>query len=64
MIDGQSMCDQISSDQGANVSDQIAFCAFHSFLVGSPNERWLHTCDACVLTTWRLEMWAPLFAHN
>ena len=33
MIDGQNMCDQILSDLGANVSDQIAFCAFHSFLV-------------------------------
>ena len=30
-------------------------------LCGSPNE-WLHTCDACVITTWRLELQAPLLA--
>ena len=33
LIDGQNRRDQILSDQGANASDQIAFCAFHSFLV-------------------------------
>ena len=33
VIDGQDRHDQILSDQGANASDQIAFCAFHSFLV-------------------------------
>ena len=33
-------------------------------LSGSPNECWLHTCDACVITTWRLGLWAPLVARN
>ena len=28
---------------------------------GSPNE-WLHTYNACVITTWRLELQAPLVA--
>ena len=31
---------------------------------GSPNECWLHTNDACVITTWRLWSWAPLVARN
>ena len=31
---------------------------------GSPNECWLHTCDACVITTWRLGLRAPLVARN
>ena len=30
----------------------------------SPNEFWLHTCDACVITTWRLALRAPLVARN
>ena len=29
-----------------------------SFLSGSPNECWLHTCDACIITTWRLGLLA------
>ena len=33
-------------------------------LSGSPNECWLHTCDACVITTWRLGLRAPLVARN
>ena len=33
MRDGQNTCDQITSVEGQNVHDQIAFCAFHSFLV-------------------------------
>ena len=33
MIDGQNTRDQITSDQGPNANDQIAFFTFHSFLV-------------------------------
>ena len=32
-------------------------------LCGSLNE-WLHTCNACVITTWRLELQAPLVARD
>ena len=34
--------------EGRGARDQIAF-----FLVRSLNECWVHTCDACVMTTWR-----------
>ena len=42
--------------EGPNARDQIAFYTFHSFSgeVQSPNESWLNTCDACVITTCRL----------
>ena len=34
-------------------------------LGGSPNECWLHTCDACVITTWHMvsgqRWWWPRF---
>ena len=33
VIDGQNTRDQITTDQGPNASDQIAFFAFYSFLV-------------------------------
>ena len=33
-------------------------------LSGSPNECWLHTCDACVITNWRLGLRAPLVVRN
>jgi len=47
VIDGQSMRDQISSDKGANASDQIAFCAFHSFLVEvQTNAGYIHATHA------------------
>ena len=31
---------------------------------GSSNDCWLHTCDACVITTWRLGLRAPFVARN
>ena len=47
VIDCQSMCDQISSDKGANASNQIAFCAFHSFLVEvQTNPGYIHATHA------------------
>ena len=50
---------------GPNARNQIAFCAFHSLLVAVQiNECWLHTCYACVITAWRLGLWAPFVARN
>ena len=33
VTDSKNIRDQITSDKGPNARDQIAFCAFHSFLV-------------------------------
>ena len=47
VIDGQNTHDQISSDQGANASNQIAFCAFHSFLLEvQTNAGYIHATHA------------------
>ena len=47
MIDGQNTHDQISSDQDANASNQIASCAFHSFLVEvQTNPGYIHATHA------------------
>ena len=48
MVDGQNMRDQITSDRRAkNASDQIAFCAFHSFLVEvQMNTGYMHATHA------------------
>ena len=45
--------------QGRNCVFGIPF-----ILSGSPNECWVHTCDACVITTWRLGLPAPLVARK
>ena len=34
------------------------------FVVRSLNEYWQHTYDACVITTWRLGLRAPLVART
>ena len=50
--------------KGRNASDQIAFCAYHLFLVEVQRNATFSTCDACVITTWRLGLQAPLVARN
>ena len=37
--------------EGPNWSNCVLCIPY--ILSGSPNECWLHTCDACVITTWR-----------
>ena len=54
VIDGPNMC-----DQGPNARDQM----YIPFIL-SPNECWLHTCDACVRATWRLGLRSLLVARN
>ena len=54
--DSQNRRDQITSDGRSkrSLSDlrSVHFIAF--ILNGRLNECWLHTCRACVITTWRL----------
>ena len=46
----------------------IKLCSAHSFILSrSPNECRLyrvHTCDAGIITTWRLGLWVTRGAHN
>ena len=47
MIEGQTTHDQITSDRRSKMSDQIAFFAFHSFLVEVPtNAAYIHVMYA------------------
>ena len=41
---------RLRGEEGRDARDQIPF-----ILSGSPNERWLHTCDACVIRDGPLE---------
>ena len=51
--------------EGQNTCDQIAFCAFHTFLVQvQTNAGYIHTCGACTITTLRLGLQDPLVAHK
>ena len=49
---GQNCTRVIRVIEGPNVHDQIAFCAFHPSLVEVQMKAGLHTCNACVITTW------------
>ena len=64
VTDGQNTRDQITSDRMSNRawSNCVTYMPF--ILSGSPNECCLHTCDACVITTWRLGLRALLNARN
>ena len=51
--------------EGPHARDQIVFSTFHSFLVKfQTNAAYISTSDACVLTTWRLGLRAPLLTRN
>ena len=51
--------------QNTKVETHVSKLRFvHSILGGSPNECWLHTCNACVITSSRLGLRAPLVARN
>ena len=62
--DGQNTRDQITSDRRFKHASSNSVMCIPFILSGSPNECWLHTCDACVITTWRLVLRAPLVARN
>ena len=64
MTDGQNTRDQITSDRRSKRAWSKCVLCFPYIRSGSPNLCWLHTCDACVITTWRLGLWAPPVARN
>ena len=49
--------------EGSNARDHCVLC-IPFILSGSPNHCLLHTCDACLITSWRLGLRAPLVARN
>ena len=63
VTDVQNMHDQIMSDRRSKHLWSNCIMCIPFILSGSPNESWLHTCNPCVITTWRLGLWAPLVAH-
>ena len=65
VTDGQNTrgYEGIRGVEGPNARDQSVLC-IPFILSGSSNECWLHKCNACVITTWRLGLQAPLVAHN
>ena len=62
VTDVQNTRNQLQVIEGPNARDKIALSAFHLFLVCDLCK--LHTCDACVITNWRLGLRAPLFVRN
>ena len=60
VIDGQNTRGQITSDRRSKRECANRILCIPFILSGGANECWLHTCDACVITTWRLGLRAPL----
>ena len=54
VTDGQNTRDQITRDRRSKRGRSNCVLCIPFILSGSPNECWLHTCDACVIRTWRL----------
>ena len=64
LTDGQNTSDKLTSDRRSKRTWLNCVLCIPFILSGSPNESWLHTCDACVITTWILGLRAPLVARN
>ena len=63
LADGPNTHDQITSDRRSKRAGSKCVLFIPYVLSGNPNKcSWLHTCDACVLTTWILGLRAPLVA--
>ena len=62
--DRQNMLNQITSDRRSKRAWSKCILCIPYILSESPNECWLYTCDACVITTWRLRLQAPLVTRN
>ena len=64
VTDGQNMLNQITSGRRSKSAWSKYILCIPYILSGSPNECWLHPCDTCVITTWRLQLRAPLATRN
>ena len=64
VTDGQNTRDQTTRGRRSKRSWSICVLCIPFILSKSSNESWLHTCDTCVMTTWRLGLRAPLVARN
>ena len=65
MIDSQNTLDQMTSHRGSK-SEWLNWIICIPFIISwSPNESWLHKCDACAKTTWRLGLrLSPAIKNN
>ena len=63
VTDSQNTRDQITSHRGSKRARLNCVLCIPFIVSGKPNERWLHTCDACVITTWTLGLLASLVAR-
>ena len=66
LIDVPKTRDQILSDQRRSRCEWSNCFLWIPFILisGSPNECRLHTCDACIIITWRWKLRATLVARN
>ena len=65
VTDGRNTRIRLRVIEGPNARDQTALCAFHSFLVEvQKNAGYTDICDTFVITTWRLELQAPLVSRE
>ena len=66
LIDVPKTRDQIPSDQRRSRCEWSNCLLWIPFILisGSPNECRLHTCDACIIITWRWKLRATLVARN
>ena len=64
MTDGQNTRDQITMGRTSKRASPNCVLCIPLILSGSPNNCWLHICDACVTTSWGLGLRAPRVARN
>ena len=64
MTDSQNTRGQITSDRRSTCASSNCVLYIPVILSEISNECWLHASDACVLTTWRLGLRAPLLTRN
>ena len=60
VTDGQNTCDHITRCRRSKPAWSNCILCIPFILNGSPNKCCPHTCNACIITTWRLGLPAPL----